>query len=883
MLADGLSLPLAAGLVRSMAALRDPGEAVGAVPSTVRLLDLLDLPAPDGPSVRTRWARAGPVPRVVIGQSADGPFAVDLDRDGPHGLVAGTTGAGKSEFLQCLLGSLAATYPPSELAFVLIDYKGGAAFRDCARLPHTLGLVTDLDEHLTRRALRSLRAELTRREAVLAAAGVSDLPAYRALARRAPAPGAGATLGPPANNAATDGGAASPLPLPRLLLVIDEFAALAGELPDFVSGLVGIAARGRSLGIHLILATQRPAGCVTPAIRANASLRIALRVIDESESRDIVEVRGAEVISKHAPGRALIRSGADPPVPVQTARITGRAPPADAAPRVRAVRWPGHGDPRPLPPVAECDGAGDLPRLVTAVRAAAESTGWQPLPSPWLPPVPDVLDLDEVPAAPPGCLALGLVDHPDEQRRSVLAVDLAAGSVLVAGGPRSGRSTALRTLIAALIRSGTAEQVHVHVLDCAGGGLGAVGQLPHCGTVVGRDDVVRGRRLLARLAGELDTRQRAGDSAARPRVTLVLDGWEPFVQAYEPIEAGRPVDELLRLAREGPQAGMPVVVAGDRSGLGGRLAGALRQRIVLPLTDRGDYSLAGITTRAVPAHRPPGRGLLPDTGLECQVAVLGGRPSARAEALALAGIASHAPPPLRHPPLTVRELPERVPLDSLAPARKLLSAVLGAGGDDAAPVVLDLGLLGPGFLLAGPARSGKSTALLTLAHGLLGSGTPVVAVTGRRSVLRSAPAGVEQIGPEDVGALRAAVAIGSAVVLVDDLEALLDSAADPMLSELLRADRGITVVGAGRSEDRAGGFRGVGVELRRRRCGVLLTPSPANGELLGVRLPRGLAERTPGRGYLVENGTLTRVQVADSSGFSPGAGTPPSSAARRSP
>jgi S-DNA-T family DNA segregation ATPase FtsK/SpoIIIE len=183
----------------------------------------------------------------VIGECYDGPFGIDLSKDGPHALIAGTTGAGKSELLQTMIASLACANRPDAMTFVLIDYKGGSAFKDCVHLPHVTGMVTDLNPHLTQRALASLSAELTRREKILAAAGAKDIKEYTERAGREP----------------------RRQPLPRLVIVIDEFASLVRDLPVFVTGLVGIAQRGRSLGIHLVLATQRPSGVVSADIRAN--------------------------------------------------------------------------------------------------------------------------------------------------------------------------------------------------------------------------------------------------------------------------------------------------------------------------------------------------------------------------------------------------------------------------------------------------------------------------------------------------------------------------------------------------------------------------------------------------------------------------------------
>ncbi len=263
-LADQVSPAWADRMARALAPVRDVSrdDADAAIPAAARLLDLIGMPDPDAGAIADVWARLGRTTAAPIGVSADGPFVVDLRADGPHGLIAGTTGAGKSELLQSIIASLAVANRPESMTFVLIDYKGGSAFKDCARLPHTVGMVSDLDGHLTERALASLSAELKRREEILLHAGAKDIEDYWDTRRRRPE---------------LD-------PLPRLVLIIDEFASLVAELPDFVTGLVGIAQRGRSLGVHLILATQRPAGVVSADIRANTNLRIALRVTDSAES-----------------------------------------------------------------------------------------------------------------------------------------------------------------------------------------------------------------------------------------------------------------------------------------------------------------------------------------------------------------------------------------------------------------------------------------------------------------------------------------------------------------------------------------------------------------------------------------------------------------------
>src|SRR3712207_4452450 len=288
-LAEPVSAELSEVAARALAPLRDVSleDDDAVLPDSVRLLDVLGLEPPTVDGIRARWQLEGRTTRLVVGAGLHGPFTLDLRTDGPHGLVAGTTGAGKSELLQTMIASLAVANRPDSLNFVLVDYKGGSAFKDCVRLPHTVGMVTDLDAHLVERALTSLGAELKYREHWLARAGVKDIDDYIDLQAREP--------GRP--------------PLPRLLIVIDEFASMARELPDFVTGLVNIAQRGRSLGIHLILATQRPSGVVSPEIRANTNLRISLRVTDGADSTDVLEAADAARIPKSAPGRGFARLG----------------------------------------------------------------------------------------------------------------------------------------------------------------------------------------------------------------------------------------------------------------------------------------------------------------------------------------------------------------------------------------------------------------------------------------------------------------------------------------------------------------------------------------------------------------------------------------------
>jgi DNA segregation ATPase FtsK/SpoIIIE, S-DNA-T family len=935
-LADQVSTAWCDRLARALAPIRDVSreDAAEAIPAAVRLLDLLGTPQPAAEHVLAAWSRGGRTTRVPIGVGADGVFAIDLRTDGPHGLVAGTTGAGKSELLQTLIASLALVNRPDEMTFVLIDYKGGAAFKGCAALPHTVGLVTDLDGHLTERALESLAAELRRREEVLLAAGAKDIDDYHELRDRRPglAPSASAltfTAPSPAgrgDHVAVPGEPTSLSPMPRLVLVIDEFATLAAELPDFVAGLVDIGRRGRSLGVHLILATQRPAGVVTADIRANTNLRIALRVTDADESIDVLDTSDAARISKSTPGRCYVRSGVAPPQLVQSARIGGRRPGGAAAAAevsVLPLPWERLGRP-PASPAAQgeqgAQGRGrpgeepatptDLVTLVDAVREAADRARVPPQPSPWLDPLPAEYVL-ETPTAPggsaalPAPVAIGITDLPAAQARAPLALELAAGGhVYLAGAPRSGRSTALRTLAGAISSLYTPYDVHLYAIDCGAGALLPLVSLPHCGAVVGREQLDRVERLLAALAVEVARRQQvlaeAGFASLAeqraavavterlPWMVLLLDQWEGFVAAFENYDYGRLVDAVLRLLREGGAVGLRAVFAGDRSGLQGQVSTVFDKRLVMRMASSSDYGFAGFNERQVPSFMPPGRVLeqvAPGEPLrESQIGLLDPDPAGPAQVAALQRIARgcaarYGRLSRARRPLHVDELPVRVTyaealaLDPEFTAPSVLWALVGAGGDELAPVGADLLGDGPGFVVAGPPRSGRSTALHTMVESLLDPKiglVPVVLITPRRSPLAALTGRPGVLAVLD-GAAEAAdleAAIGTEhryVVVVDDAELLDETELDDALSEVLRTARDgqHAVVIGGTTEDLGRGYRGFLSDARRSRSGLLLgVRSPDDGELLGLRLPRGTQPGGPtGRGLFVATGVATPIHV----------------------
>jgi len=617
-LAETVSAEWLDWVARAIAPVEDtsPSQSDSALPDSARLVELLGLELADAAAIRDRWTRAPRSTVAVIGQSLDGPLAIDIVADGPHGLIGGTTGSGKSELLQTLVASLAIANSPAELNFVLVDYKGGAAFAACGELPHTVGLVTDLDTHLVERALTSLGAELRRREKQLADAGAKDLGDYLELAERRSQP-----------------------PIPRLVIVIDEFASLARELPDFVTGLVSIAQRGRSLGVHLILATQRPSGVVSPEIRANTNLKIALRMTDSAESSDVIGSPEAATISRTTPGRAFVRLAANSLLPFQAGRVGGRArSQADnsVAPLIRPLEFAELGARAPQRVAQRGNGdveVTDLSLLVSSIRRAAEDLGIPDQRRPWLPALPDFVDLERIVES--GAAVIGVEDHPDTQRQTPATFDLDHdGHLYVVGSARSGRTTALRTIAVATALAYSSADVHIYCLDCGNGGLLPLDDLPHTGAVILRHQRDRVVRLLARMRALVRERQALLAAAGvtslselhalggtRPaHALLLIDNWDGFMSALGEVDSGALVDAVRALLREGAAAGVHVVIAGDRQLIAGAMSTLVDRKLLLRLIERSDYAFAGIPSKSLPDQIPAGRAFEAGLNTEVQIA-----------------------------------------------------------------------------------------------------------------------------------------------------------------------------------------------------------------------------------------------------------------------
>ncbi|MCL2464358.1 MAG: FtsK/SpoIIIE domain-containing protein, partial [Micrococcales bacterium] len=563
--------------------------------------------------------------RAAVGNTSSGLHVLDLRAQGPHALVGGTTGAGKSELLQTWVLGMAANHSPARVNFLLVDYKGGSAFAEAAQLPHTVGLVTDLGLAGVHRALASLRAELRRREHLLNAHKAKDLVA---LEKSDPV--------------------AAP---PALVIVVDEFAALVTEVPEFIDGVIDVAARGRSLGLHLILATQRPAGVIKDSLRANTNLRLALRVADVDDSTDVLGAPDAAYFDQDVPGRAMSKTGPGRLVAFQTAYVGGHTGDTPPQPSIE-VETLGFGQPvtweQPSfigPPPTDIEES-DLKRIVRTIQQAHVDAELPAPVKPWLPDLAtyyNLADLQQVPNRLDDAeLVFAIGDDPDNQRQPTIVFrpDV-TGNLAIYGAGGAGKSTLLRTLAVAAGMTAHGGPCHVYGLDFSSRGLAMIEGLPHVGSVVNGTDDERVRRLIDWLRTTIDERaaRYAGANAAtiaqyrtisgkadEPRILVLVDGIAGFRAAYDGGLNFRVWDSFVSIASDGRPVGVHIVMTSDQtSGLPPMLSATVQQRVVMRMADDDDYRTLGAPIGILTSASPPGRCLADN--MEAQVVLLGGDPS----------------------------------------------------------------------------------------------------------------------------------------------------------------------------------------------------------------------------------------------------------------
>lgn len=888
-LVETLDADGAHAFARHLAPLVDSGVPVdddSDLPRVVPLVTLLDATgdeAAEGARILDRWVENGsrvdrapatgtphrPFPgdlRALVGYDATQPLALDLRLHGPHALVGGTTGSGKSEFLQAWVLGMAYAYSPDRLTFLFVDYKGGSAFSRCTELPHSVGLVTDLSPALVRRALTSLRAEIRHREEVLNRKGVKDLMELERLG--------------------------DPECPPSLVVVVDEFAALVTEVPEFVDGMVDVAQRGRSLGINLILATQRPEGVIKDNLRANTNLRVALRMSDEHNSTDVLGSPMAAHIDAALPGRGAVKFGPGRITPFQSAFPGSRTADDPPAPPVE-IRDLGFGAgalwPSPPRPTVDRQAPTDLDRVVRAIGAAAARAHIPAPRKPWLPSLAPLYRLERLGQRSDAEMVLGVVDDPERQRQitDYFRPDH-EGNILYIGTGSSGKSTALRSLAAAASITPRGGPVHIYALDFAGGALAALQELPTVGAVIGGDDDERVARLLRQLAGLLEERaaryagvraatltdyRRLADAPLEPRILVLLDGFAAFRTAYESTSARLALyDVFLRVLVEGRGLGIHVAMTGDRPGaVPLSVAAAFQRRLVFRQSDPDAYRDLGVPPDVLGPESPPGRCLEAGRGLEMQIAVIGSSLSLAVQARELQRLGVAVRAHLAVPPTPIARLPEVIAAGSL-PAAVGGLPVLGVADDTLAPIGFEPSGV---VLVAGPAGSGRTSTLRWLAESLRRSrsGLPLIRLGARPSWLAEAVRWeVSAVGVEEsTDTLRGILAdlasqegAGPVAVFVEAVADLVGTEAEAELEQVVRAAkaRQLLLVAEAETSEWAGGWGPLN-DIRNARTGLLLQPEQHDGEsLLRAQLPAfRQADLPPGRGFWIRGAHVAKVQI----------------------
>ncbi|MET7540280.1 type VII secretion protein EccCa [Streptomyces sp. NPDC058293] len=926
---DLLSYEAADALARQLAPLRvaSGGDDDEPLLANLDFTDLLSLG--DAASVDTKrtWRPRSQAERlrVPIGVGEDGrPVMLDLKEAaqegmGPHGLCVGATGSGKSELLRTLVLGLAVTHSSETLNFVLADFKGGATFAGMAQMPHVAAVITNLADDLTLvdRMGDSIRGELNRRQEMLRDAGnyanIHDYEKARA---------AGAPL----------------QPIPSLVLVIDEFSELLTAKPDFIEMFVQIGRIGRSLGVHLLLASQRLEEGRLRGLETYLSYRIGLRTFSAAESRAALGVPDAYELP-NVPGSGFLKYGTDEMVRFKAAYVSGTYRSGSAQTAVAGGPLPMDRRPvlftaaevpvqyvavpqqRPEAAPTTDDALSDTVLDVIVRRLEAQGPAAHQV---WLPPLDSPPSLDSL---LPGLAAVqgrgltqpgyegagrlivpaGLVDKPYEQRRDPLWCDFsgAAGHMQILGGPQSGKSTLLRSLIASFALTHTPYEVQFYGLDFGGGGLSAVAGLPHVGGVASRLDPEKVRRTVAEVYGVMMRREEyfrssgiasIGDFRARRArgdisvtdqpwgdVFLVIDGWGNFRTDYEGLEPA-----VLDIAARGLGYGIHLVLTASRSmEVRANMKDHLMNRLELRLGDTMDSEF----DRKVAANVPtgvPGRGQSPQKQhFMAAVPRIDGLTSdtdlAEATAALTAEVTRHwtAPgaPEVR---LLPREFAaDRLPPGNLFPDRGVSFAL---DEDNLEPVFLDFEQ-DPFFLIFGESESGKSNLLRLLIKRLTerydGDSCKLFVVDNRRGLLDVTPPshlaeyipmsntmGHHMDALADLMQRRTPTAEVTAqqlrdrswwrgpnvFVIIDDYDLVSTSSGNPLsgLTELLpfARDVGVRFIIARSS---AGGGRAAYEPFIQRMKelgaqGLVLAGDPGEGDLLGGVRPRPMPA---GRGVFV--------------------------------
>ena len=611
---------------RGLAPLKHIQQLKSSIPDSVTFLEMYQAETFNDLKVLSRWESHAPYQSLAVPiglRGKDDLVYLNLHEKahGPHGLIAGTTGSGKSETIQSYILSLAVNFHPHDVAFLLIDYKGGGMANLFKDLPHLLGTITNLDGAQSMRALASINAEIHRRERLFGQYGVNHINQYQKKFK----------LGE-----ATE-------PLPHLFLISDEFAELKVNQPDFIKELVSIARVGRSLGVHLILATQKPSGVVDDQIWSNSRFKLALKVADRGDSMEMLRTADAAEITQT--GRAYLQVGNNEVYELFQTAWSG----ADYQPEKDQLGIEDHTiylinelgqyevlnqDLSGLDMAEEIkEVPTELDVIVQEINHLHQQEGIAAVAQPWLPPLKERITLDELDKVVPieawqkrtaPSVLIGVADIPQAQKQEAVAIDLSKdGNILLYGSPGTGKTTFLQTAAMDLARKQSPENLTMYLLDFGTNGLAPLTQLPHVADSLLLDQTEKIQKFIRIINRELDRRKkllsehgvgtialyREVTGKQEPTMLILMDSYESMKD--EPYETDL-FKLFMRISREGLSIGVHLIITASRqNNLRAQLYSNFKHQLTLPQNDISEVrGIVGATPLAATMEDIKGRALM---------------------------------------------------------------------------------------------------------------------------------------------------------------------------------------------------------------------------------------------------------------------------------
>ncbi|TCK90650.1 S-DNA-T family DNA segregation ATPase FtsK/SpoIIIE [Natranaerovirga hydrolytica] len=833
---------------------------------------------------------------VPIGAKAGGSlFHLDMHETGcgPHGLVAGTTGSGKSELLQTIIISLAINYHPHDVVFVLIDYKGGGMADVFKGMPHLVGTITNLGGNQTTRALLSIKSELLRRQRIFSEYEVNNIDKYQKLYH---------------NN--KDG---KKMPaIPHLIMIADEFAELKQDQPEFMKELVSTARVGRSLGVHLILATQKPAGVVDEQIWSNSKFKICLKVQDETDSKDVIKRPDAAMIKE--PGRAYIQVGNDEIFELFQSAYSGADYDPDGDKKKdqkttkRIYKIGLNGKSEQIYPLEEeknitNEQPTQLKTMVDHIKLSAENNKIEALDGPWLPPLKDIIYFDTL-FEKPGkkdknksilSIPIGILDDPRQQRQEPLEIDFSKEcNLFIYGSPGTGKTYLLKTICLSLAHVYTPLEVNIYIMDFGGTSLKIFEKLPHCGGVMTLEQESKINQFMLFIFRMIEERKELFEQAGcdsfisyrasgnnLPSLIILIDNYFALSETYEEID-----EQMVVLSREGVKYGIFLVAtASNASLIRYKLTVNFKMAIAYQLVEKGEYDGVVGRREGLEPTNLPGRGLIRSKPpLEFQTMLPEYKEYSTEEIIEW--ISNEE----KNKATPIPIMPSKVDIFKINEKQDHLA--IGLNNTDLQPATLDL-YLHPVIMVAGEPMSGKSTILNSwikimkesevyiidsVGMGLLDS----MRLTNVKDVLEMKENFIEEI--QDILDTRRKQLIDirkengninhlirswkQIIILIDKLSELTNSDNYPLkefLEKIVKEEHGmkVAIIASDNTSELVNNWDSLAKTIRNQQTGILIG-NIKDQDLYTLRVPYTFKEKEMeiGDGYFINKNRYTGIRFA---------------------